>query len=427
MFAWFLNADRKNCGLRRAAAVLLAAVLAAPLLFAPMPARAQEMTLAEAQARVDAAQAELNDIYRLWGLGAYGFFEWVQEAYPEQAADAAAVMEALDKYKDMEPGIDPLVEGDATQLTNMFDSLELLQYGNQLRTTDNNFPGLEPYRVTHTLMAMAMSNADLSISPNKGHLLHFSVGENLAWNFLNPYNGWYDFEKRDYDKGITKGVGHYLSIVSSGYNATGLGTNTRVYPGALYDSVHSQVFSSEDLSSLITVEDYTAELSRYVQEIDPEPYEKALKEAEFLRDMLTPVAMYRLYYPDTHEHFYTADANEKNVLTTERGWEYEGIGWYAPKVSGILVYRLFNPYSTDHHYTKDYNEYVQLGQAGWEQEGIGWYSEDPSKGVPLYRLFTQALQVGSHHYTMDAYERQELIKSGAWMDEEIGWYGMTQD
>ncbi len=134
--------------------------------------------------------------------------------------------------------------------------------------------------------------------------------------------------------------------------------------------------------------------------------------------------MYRLYMPDTHEHFYTADAYERHVLLTERGWEDEGIGWYAP-LEGDPVYRLFNPYTTDHHYTKDYNEYMVLGSSGWEQEGIGWYS-DPNQGVPLYRLFTNQLEVGAHHYTMDAYERSQLIAGGAWEDEGVGWYGVQK-
>ncbi len=432
----FMNADRKQKNaVRRGAALLLSAVFAVSVLLVPAAsgakAKAEDFTLAEAQAWVEAAQAELNAINALWDRGAYGFFEWVQYTYPEQAADAAAAIEALNQYKDEAPGIDPVVSGDATQITSMFDSLELLVRCNQLRQTDDNFPGLQPFGVTHTLMAMAMSNADLSVDPNKGHLGHFAVGENLAWNFGNPYNGWYDFEKKDYDNGKTSGIGHYLNIVSDGSNATGLGTNTRAYPGAeydVYDSVHSQVFTTVDPATLISVDDYTKELSLYVQEIDPEPYEEALKTAEFIRDSLTPVAMYRLYYPDTHEHFYTADLNEKNTLTTpERGWVYEGIGWYAPKASGTPVYRLYNPFSTDHHYTKDYNEYVELGKVGWEQEGIGWYSEDPAKGVPLYRLFTEALEVGSHHYTKDLHERTELIKSGAWKDEDIGWYGMTEN
>ncbi len=132
--------------------------------------------------------------------------------------------------------------------------------------------------------------------------------------------------------------------------------------------------------------------------------------------------MYRLYMPSTHEHFYTADTYERQVLLTQRGWKDEGIGWYAPE-KGDPVYRLFNPYTTDHHYTMDFNEYTILGRSGWQQEGIGWYS-DTQHRVPLYRLFTPNLVVGAHHYTLDAYERGQLLATGAWRDEGIGWYGL---
>ncbi len=134
-------------------------------------------------------------------------------------------------------------------------------------------------------------------------------------------------------------------------------------------------------------------------------------------------AMYRLYYPGTHEHLYTADRYEaKTLCTPERGWYFEGVSWYAPK-TGDPVYRLFNPATTDHHYTMDYNEYMILGSQGWNQEGIGWYS-DPAKGIGMHRLFTKELVVGAHHYTSDENEYKTLMATGSWIDEKYGWYGL---
>ncbi len=135
------------------------------------------------------------------------------------------------------------------------------------------------------------------------------------------------------------------------------------------------------------------------------------------------VPMYRLYYPDTHEHFYTKDKNELRILTHDRGWVYEGIGWYAP-TDGIPVYRLYNPFTTDHHYTMDLNEYNQLGKIGWQQENIGWFS-DPGEGLPMYRMFCDSLVTGTHHYTKDLNERNTLVSQGAWANEGIGWYGLN--
>ncbi len=134
------------------------------------------------------------------------------------------------------------------------------------------------------------------------------------------------------------------------------------------------------------------------------------------------VPMYRLYYPDTHEHFYTSNAYEKYVLTVQRGWDYEGIGWYAPS-EGVPVYRLYNPFTTDHHYTMDVNEYNTLGAQGWNQEGIGWYS-DASQTVPVYREFCPTLTTGTHNYTTDLNEHNTLVGSGVWNDEKIGWYAV---
>ncbi len=132
--------------------------------------------------------------------------------------------------------------------------------------------------------------------------------------------------------------------------------------------------------------------------------------------------MYRLYFPGNHEHLYTADANEKEVLVKTARWEYEGIAWYAP-LAGDPVYRLFNPYTKEHHYTMDAYEYETLGTTGWEKEGIGWYS-DPSWGVPIFRLYCPTLETGSHHYTTSLAERTALLASGAWHQEGIGWYGV---
>ena len=136
------------------------------------------------------------------------------------------------------------------------------------------------------------------------------------------------------------------------------------------------------------------------------------------------VEMYRLYNPNSSEHFYTKDSHEKDVLTS-LGWKYEGIGWYAPSSSNTPVYRLYNKNSKDHHYTTDSNEKDTLVKVGWENEGIGWYSDD-SKTIPLYRVYNPNTKVaGSHHYTTDQNERNSLVSSG-WKDEGVAWYATKE-
>ena len=137
-------------------------------------------------------------------------------------------------------------------------------------------------------------------------------------------------------------------------------------------------------------------------------------------------SMYRLYNPNSGEHFYTANTSERDNLKRV-GWVYEGVGWTAPKSSKTPVYRLYS--GTDHHYTMDASERDMLKRAGWRYEGIGWYSDD-AKGVPLYRQFNPNVQPsaprnnsGSHNYTKDKSEHNRLVAIG-WKGEGVGWYGV---
>ena len=106
--------------------------------------------------------------------------------------------------------------------------------------------------------------------------------------------------------------------------------------------------------------------------------------------------MYRLYNPNSGEHFYTASVTERDHLD-QIGWDDEGIAWYAPTETGDPVYRLYNPYAGDHHYTMDRAEADNLVSVGWNDEGIGWHSD--GKEVPVYRLYNPNAVTGTHHYT----------------------------
>ena len=132
--------------------------------------------------------------------------------------------------------------------------------------------------------------------------------------------------------------------------------------------------------------------------------------------------MHRLYNPNSGEHFYTANGNEKNHLV-KVGWKYEGIGWTAP-ATGNAVYRLYNANAGDHHYTLNTNEKNHLVKVGWKYEGIGWYS-DVKKTIPLYRAYNPNAKAGSHNYTVNYAEQKNLIRVG-WKDEGIAWYGIKK-
>ncbi len=131
--------------------------------------------------------------------------------------------------------------------------------------------------------------------------------------------------------------------------------------------------------------------------------------------------MYRLYNPNTGEHFFTSDAEERDK-TIAAGWNYEGVGWYAPVKSDTPVYRLYNRNGGEHHYTDDKAEKDMLVSAGWEYEGIGWYSDD-GKMVAVYREYNPNAYSNNHNYSSDEEEKEELIEDG-WEDEGVGWYGV---
>ena len=133
--------------------------------------------------------------------------------------------------------------------------------------------------------------------------------------------------------------------------------------------------------------------------------------------------MYRLYNPNSGEHFYTANSNEKAHLQ-KVGWRYEGVGWVAP-LTGKPVYRLYNPNVGDHHYTMNLGEQKSLLKVGWKDEGIGWYS-DANEGIKVWRAYNPNAKTGSHNYTINPTEQQLLIIAG-WKDEGIGWYGVDTE
>ncbi len=136
--------------------------------------------------------------------------------------------------------------------------------------------------------------------------------------------------------------------------------------------------------------------------------------------------MHRLYNPNSGEHFYTADLEEKTALV-ELGWNDEGYGWVAPKkaTNDKEVYRLYNPNAGDHHYTMNKGEKDTLVTYGWKYETVGWYSAEDAthngKTVSVYRQYNPfANGAGSHNYTTDKAENDYLVSLG-WTPEGTAW------
>lgn len=141
--------------------------------------------------------------------------------------------------------------------------------------------------------------------------------------------------------------------------------------------------------------------------------------------------MFRLYNPNSGEHFYTANADEQEALV-KLGWNDEGYGWVAPTKAYAVanpttcpaVYRLYNPNAGDHHYTTDENEKNILVSVGWKDEEIGWYSAPANGNVPVYREYNpNAKAAGAHNYTTNKVENDFLLSVG-WLNEGIAWYAL---
>ena len=148
-------------------------------------------------------------------------------------------------------------------------------------------------------------------------------------------------------------------------------------------------------------------------------FEDGRAEAVFRVTDSSLIAMFRMYNPNSGEHFYTGSTAERDSLI-QNGWTYAGIAFRAPVRSDHPMYRLYNPSAGDHHYTGNANERDMLVKAGWKSEGIAFHASD-SSGVPMYRLYNPNAVTGSHHYTSSTAERNQLSGLG-WKDEGTGFY-----
>ncbi len=131
------------------------------------------------------------------------------------------------------------------------------------------------------------------------------------------------------------------------------------------------------------------------------------------------INMYRMYNPNSGEHFYTSSGFERDSLVGA-GWSYEGIGWIAP-IDGVPVWRLYNPNAGDHHYTTSTVERDSLVGAGWTSEGIGWYS---GGAYAVLRQYNPNAEAGAHNFTLNAEEDSWLASLG-WSREGTGWHAIA--
>ena len=134
----------------------------------------------------------------------------------------------------------------------------------------------------------------------------------------------------------------------------------------------------------------------------------------------TVMHMFRMYDPNSGEHFYTGSEVERENLVAA-GWHYEGVGFTFSRTTGAPVYRLYDRNNTfEHLYTMDEAEKNKLVAQGWELEGIAFNSAYDTE-VPQYRLHNPNETRGAYHFTASTEERDALIAAG-WEYQGIGFY-----
>ena len=129
--------------------------------------------------------------------------------------------------------------------------------------------------------------------------------------------------------------------------------------------------------------------------------------------------MFRMYNPNTGEHFYTGSTVERENLVVA-GWHYEGVGFTFPANTGAPVHRLFQPSTGEHLYTMSEAEKNALMAQGWNYEGIAFNSAYDTEAVQ-HRLHNPNASVGAYHFTFSQEEMNNLIAAG-WEYQGIGWY-----
>lgn len=259
--------------------------------------KAQQMNVDKAQSDVDAQQKIVNQlrvdkeqVSQKISLGSKGFFE----AYGYTNALKVLEENSVEIGKYTEVG----AENDATSLANFKKAIAMVKTGNALRTTDDNFKGLNPLKVSAEMFAISQVQVNQMAKTEYGHTRLYNVSENIAVGYDDPYVGWYTEEKAVYDYLQKKGwdindirdsqgnyidvdkaneivkacnlpdipwvqTGHYTNILKSRY----VGTGTAWIEGYTSNGHHKhagQVFSSQcSLDSLLTIDEFESQFNTY--------------------------------------------------------------------------------------------------------------------------------------------------------------------
>jgi hypothetical protein len=95
--------------------------------------------------------------------------------------------------------------------------------------------------------------------------------------------------------------------------------------------------------------------------------------------------VYRYWSPRFgNTHFFTASEAERAALARDRNWIYEGVAWYSPlaqdtDATAVTVARYWSPrFNNDHFFTGSTGEKNALSRdRNWIYEGVGWFAQLP--------------------------------------------------
>ncbi|WP_314577262.1 leucine-rich repeat domain-containing protein [Enterococcus gilvus] len=139
-------------------------------------------------------------------------------------------------------------------------------------------------------------------------------------------------------------------------------------------------------------------------------------------------AVYRLYNKNNGDHLLTKNKNEKNKIAA-KGWkvetnpknDYGRAAFYVPvqadSAGKKTVYRIYNPNSGEHFYTTNKSEADAAVKKGWRHETDSNYTWVSEGDVKIYREFNPDVHTaGSHNFTTDLKEHKDVVAHG-WRDE----------
>ena len=152
----------------------------------------------EANKKIEEINKVLPKIDATINEGAFAFFKWAGEKYPEYKQDTENGLAILNEY--LQKGDVKKAPEDATSYENMIMTADWLEQLNSLRLKDEHFTGLTKLDTNFEILAKAMVSCNRSLDYTKGHRHTFRVWENLHWGVTNPFKGWYDDEKLVYEE-----------------------------------------------------------------------------------------------------------------------------------------------------------------------------------------------------------------------------------